>query len=174
MTVYECPCEQDVLDAVASRRWPARCDEELRRHVASCAACADLVEVAAALLEESHAECQAPALPPASLVWWRAQLRAREDAARAAARPLRLLPQVALVCAGAAIVVGLIAAAPLVWTWLLDASFRVPTIALPTVDPRAAREAALAALANRGVQLAAAAWLILGPVALYLALTDDR
>ncbi len=174
MSVHDCSWEQDVLDAVASRRWPARCDEALRRHVAACPVCADLVDVAGVLLEDSNAERDRLPLPPAGLVWWRAQLRAREDAARAAARPLSLAPQVALAFACAALVMGLMAVTPAVWAWVVGARSWVSAIALPAIDARAAGEAALAALANRGVQLAAAAWLVLAPVALYLALTDDR
>jgi hypothetical protein len=176
MTRYDCPYEQDVLDALTSRRWPARCDDGMRHHVASCTVCADLVEVACALLDESDGERTAPVVPHASMVWWRAQLRAREDAARAAARPLHAALQVAVACVAAAALFGLIASAPAIWSWVPDVRVWVPDVRswVPAVDAGAAGEAVLAALANRGVQLAAAAWLVLGPVAVYLAFTDDR
>ena len=52
MKIVDCCREQDVLDALTSGRWPDRADEELRAHVAACAICADVVDVAGALLED--------------------------------------------------------------------------------------------------------------------------
>jgi hypothetical protein len=124
--------------------------------------------VARALLEEPYEEATQASLPPASVVWWKAQLRAREDGARAAARPLRLALRVAIVCLCAVAVFATIRSAPALWA-LVPA---VPSWTF-TIDAAAAREATLAALANRTVLLAATAWLVLGPVALYFALTDD-
>lgn len=165
----ECVREQEVLDVLAARGWPSRCDDDLRQHVASCQACADLIEVARALLELSETDVAMPAaLPPASVVWWRAQLRAREDAARAAARPLRLTFRLAVACVAALAIVGIIAAAPY-WSSLLPD----PGAWLPVVDARATRDAALDAFAHRGVQLAAFAWIVLAPVALYFAFAKD-
>ena len=40
---------EDVLDALASSRWPHRVDAELSNHVASCAICRDVITVAAAM-----------------------------------------------------------------------------------------------------------------------------
>jgi hypothetical protein len=168
MSRHACPCEQDVLDALAARRWPHRCDGELRQHVAACGVCRDLVDVASALLEERDAAGPAPDLPPASLVWWRSQLRAREEAARAAARPLRFSVRVAAACAIALALLAAAAAAPALRSVLADV--RIWTLG---IDANAARDTAIAVLASRGVQLAVAAWLVLGPVAIYLALADD-
>ncbi len=91
----ECDREDDVLDALAAERWPERCDEDLRTHVNACAVCADLAEVAAALLDDREAAWREARVPPAGVVWWRAQLRAREEAARAAGRPLAFIQGVA-------------------------------------------------------------------------------
>ncbi len=184
MNRFECPREQDVLDAIAARRWPARCDGELRDHVASCALCADLVAVAGALLDADGDESTAGELPPASLVWWRAQLRAREEAARAALRPIRLAQRLALGCAVGLAVLALSGASPYVWTSIAGAVAHLPSIdagaardrvlaGVSTFDATAATRAALTALAGRGVQLAAAAWLVLAPVAIYLAFARD-
>ena len=168
MTAVECPREQDVLDALTSRRWPARCGDELRAHVGACPVCADLVEVAAALLEARDVADERPDVPPASLVWWRAQLRAREDAARLARRPLRLARVAAVACVSLLAIIALQAIVPVLWGWIPGAlSWR------PTIDPGAATTAIAAALANRGVQLAGVAWLVLGPVAVYLAFARD-
>ncbi|MGE5816048.1 MAG: hypothetical protein ACM36C_16280, partial [Acidobacteriota bacterium] len=109
MTRVECPREQDVLDALASRRWPHRAGDELRAHVATCGICADLVTVAGALLDDESVPHE---LPPASLVWWRAQLRARVEAARAALRPIRVAQLAAVICAAAVVIAAVAALVP--------------------------------------------------------------
>ncbi len=91
----ECDREQDVLDALSAGRWPARCDEDLRAHVSACGICHDLVDVATALADDRDATWRDARVPSAGVVWWRAQLRAREDAARAAGRPVAFIQGVA-------------------------------------------------------------------------------
>jgi hypothetical protein len=88
-----CPCERDVLDLVAIGQWPARADETLRAHVALCETCAEVASVAAVVRDWANqtdaTDAAHPAtMPDASVVWYRAQVRAREDAARRATRPL--------------------------------------------------------------------------------------
>lgn len=88
MTFAECLREQDVVNAIATGRWPDRCDEDLAAHVAACEGCRDLASTLG-VLSESWADARAGArLPAAGTVWWRAQVRARQEAARAATRPL--------------------------------------------------------------------------------------
>lgn len=173
MSRVECPREQDVLDALASRRWPSRGDPALAVHVAECGICADLVTVARAFLDgDALPEEPARDLPPPSLVWWRAQLRAREEAARAAARPLRAVQGAALVCGALLALVLLAGSGPYLSNWFGPIAARA-TARLPDVDAQALSQAAFAAFASPGVQLAAAAWLVLGPLAVYLAFARD-
>jgi non-ribosomal peptide synthetase component F len=82
-----CPHERDVLDLVAIGQWPQRADATLRTHVASCATCAEVASIAIAVREWSDADA-APRVPEASVVWHRAQVRARAAAERAASRPV--------------------------------------------------------------------------------------
>jgi hypothetical protein len=175
MICSECPREQDVLDAVQSRRWPNRASDELRAHVVNCDVCADLAVVAGALLDGDEAGTARHEVPPASLVWWRAQLRAREEAAQAALRPIRVAQLAAWICVAllllgtsAALASSVTIAIARIGTALAGAAS-----ALASIDTRSATDLALAALANRGVQLAAAVWLVLGPVAAYLAFSRD-
>lgn len=172
MTSIECPREQDVLDAVASRRWPRRCEEDLLAHVAACAVCADLVTVAVSLLDAEDTSEAARQVPPASLVWWRAQLRARQEASRAALRPIQAVQVVAFAVLSAVLIVGLSGILPAVVASLSGMPARAASI-LPQIDVRAATDVAIASLANRGVQLAAGAWIVLAPVAAYLAFSRD-
>lgn len=85
-----CPFERDVLDLVAIGQWPSRADEALRAHVAACETCAEVASIAAVVRDwASETEPAQPVkVPDASVVWYRAQARAREDAARRASRPL--------------------------------------------------------------------------------------
>ena len=68
-----------MLEAVAAGRWSERGDDELRAHVAACAACADLAAVATLLVHDRRAVASRAAVPGSGLVWWRIQMRARRD-----------------------------------------------------------------------------------------------
>ena len=91
----ECPREFEVVESVTSSRWPEACGSELRDHVSSCATCKDVVWVASALQQERQSELQRAPIPSAGLVWWRAELRARREAVRAAERPMTLVHSLA-------------------------------------------------------------------------------
>ena len=73
--VMECEREADVLEAVAFGRWPDHA-ADLVTHVAACAVCADLVDVARALHGDREAACREAPVPAAGMVWWRATIRA--------------------------------------------------------------------------------------------------
>lgn len=83
-----CAREGDVLDLVAIGQWPARADADLAAHVAACPSCSDLALVASAIVDVRDTGAAHKRLPDAGIVWLRAQMRAREDAARRAARPI--------------------------------------------------------------------------------------
>ena len=99
MSRVECPFEDDALAAVTSNRWPGRADAALREHVATCAICADIIAIAPLLGEDGDIARSQAALPDAGLVWWRAQMRARAEAARAAVRPITVAQAVGLAAA---------------------------------------------------------------------------
>jgi len=107
VTRLDCPHEGDVLMMVTTGQWPDRAPAELREHAATCALCADVALIAqvinedadlirgrsnkdADLIRGSNEDAAMPArqLPSAGTVWWRAQLRARQDAAKAVGRPI--------------------------------------------------------------------------------------
>jgi hypothetical protein len=162
MNAWECPREADVLDAVASGRWPDR-DAEIAAHVAACAVCADLAVVAAAVSED-HDAAWADAVPPASeLIWWRAQLRARTDAAQAAARPMAIvqgLSVIMAITALAAVVMGMGGALS-----SAASGFSAGVAALMARLPLGVESAAFVL---RGSLLAIGVWIALIPVAVYL------
>jgi hypothetical protein len=79
-------------------QWPARADAALRTHVEDCDVCGDLAAAAAAIVELRDAPDQPVSVPDASVVWYRAQIHARIDAATRAARPLRMAQAAGAVC----------------------------------------------------------------------------
>jgi len=169
--VTDCPFESDVLDAMASRRWPAKAGDELRAHVAACESCADLAGVAGALLSEEEIAYAEARVPSSAAVWHRAQLRAREEAARAATRPIGFVQGVAFACTIAAGIAVAIWGRPILGSMLPDlsglaASLRAPSVSLPDV--------ATALLSNTMLQIAAAVWVVLLPLALYFTLRESK
>lgn len=168
MTATECPREQDVLDAIDARRWPDRCDPDLRAHVAGCPVCAELGHVGHLLRGDHERWWDAAEVPPASLVWWRAQMRARAEAAQAVSRPL-LVAQVvfAVVLMGVAgwwLGRGLGPAAES-WSATLASGWRAMADTLATAPAVFGGVSAAPAL-----WLAAGAWLLIVPAAVYVAL----
>jgi hypothetical protein len=169
VTSEYCEREQDVLDAVTSGRWPARGDEELRAHVTACDVCSDLAEVAAAVIDDRDAAWTQARVPSAGMVWWRAQLRAREDAARAAGRPVAFIQGVAASVA-LWLIVSLVRALPAEYlsNWRTWVSSVVPSFAFTMAD--VARVTAAVPLV---VFILVAVWLVLAPVAIYFAAADE-
>ena len=165
----ECSREQDVLDALSARRWPDRCDADLRAHVASCDICADLVDVATALLDDHEVAWRDARVPPSGVVWWRAQLRAREEAARAAARPLAFIQGVAASVA-VWLVLALVRAVPpgYLSTWRGWVMGLVPEITVRMPDM-----ATVTGAVPLSILVLLAAWLLLAPVAIYFAVVDE-
>jgi hypothetical protein len=105
MSRVECIREQEVLDAITSGRWPDRLSEDLSSHVADCTICADLGLVAESLSADYQESLKNVRVPSAGLVWWRAELRARQDAVQTVNRPIRWAQYIAAACSLAAVVI---------------------------------------------------------------------
>jgi hypothetical protein len=111
MKVPQCEKEKAVTEWLQSGRWPEACDPVLRSHVEHCTVCSEVVLVAG-LMREEHASLLADMrLPDAGLVWWKAQLRARREAAELATRPIALAERFAVACSLAVLL------AFVVWKW---------------------------------------------------------
>jgi hypothetical protein len=149
----ECFREPDVVDAVRLGAWPLGCEPALRDHVRSCDVCSEVVAVALALQNDSEEAACGVQLPTAAHVWWRAGIRARQDAVETAARPLTIVEGFA-----AASGVGL-AAAAIATGWSVVTSGVHDLGALPTI-----------ALASGGI----ATLVVLVPVALYFVLSEPK
>ena len=148
-TLMTCPREGDVLDALASARWPERVDAELSQHVASCAVCRDVVAVAAAMRDDHDAAWQEANIPSSGQMWWRAEMRARQEAIRDASRPVTVAQGVAALLA----LVVVVAAGWFAWPTLQRLFATPPPFLLP-------------------LAIGLLALLVVTPVALYLVLSD--
>jgi hypothetical protein len=164
-----CERETDLLDAIGRGEWPAPAGDALRAHVESCASCRELSDLVILFREERDGERAAAVVPSAGQVWWRAELRARFEAAQRVQRPMTIVQAVA-----AAACVGVLLALagvlwPLVSTWAVDASLVSGPV---RVDISGA-----ASLLGRWSSLAVLAiglWLVAAPVAVYFVMRDDR
>ena len=177
MTAPDCPREQDVINAIVLGRWPHHCDQTLHAHVAECRACKEIVDVTSVFRlerEELHREVS---VPSAGQVWWRAAIRAKVEASEQAARPLSWLFGVSVAC-----VVGLsIAVVELLWSPIQRALSSgvgltwVPSFGLGELVRLLPGLTELAPLTSTGafVLLGATACLVLAPLALYFALSDE-
>jgi len=173
MRRVECPFEADVLTAVYTNRWPDRAAPDLQTHVTECAICADVVAVAAAFQVDYDAARVEAHVPESGIVWWRAQMRARAEAAREAVRPITVAQAVGLaVTVGVA---GAVFGATATWfqqalRWMGGALTSLAAVRLPEIPP-----AMIAAVTEHSFLLAgAAACFLLAPVAIYLAVKGQE
>jgi hypothetical protein len=170
MTDQSCAREYEVVAAVLSRRWDTA-HEDLKQHAADCEVCRDVVAVSSLLSAEHERARYEVRVPAAGQVWWRAAVRARLEAAHAAARPLTWLHGIAGACA-----IGLgVAVMGMAWPTVREIMSWLSSQTLGA-DSHVADVATLVTGAvQRSLPLAffVAACIVLAPVALYFALTDD-
>ena len=120
MRTIECSREQDVIDALSSGRWPERAPGGLPAHVASCQICSDTLAVASLVLADRDDPAVDPHIPSSAVMWWRAQMRARQEAAREAARPIAVAQIIGAICAVAVLLVVGLWFSPLARDWFTD------------------------------------------------------
>lgn len=97
MSLFFCPSEKELEATLRQGRWPHACDPDLRAHVDACRDCQELVLVTQTLRKaKSHGEQLAQLRSP-GLLWWRAQLRRRNEAIKSVTEPLALAQKVGLV-----------------------------------------------------------------------------
>lgn len=167
MTTVDCAHEQEVVRAVLTGRLEGR--EDLGLHLDACETCREVVAIASLFRDERDAALGDVHVPAAGQVWWRAAIRARLDAAHAAARPMTWAHGVAAASAAglAASVLGI--AWPTIsraLTWAGDQMAGVHPATFAVAD-------VAAAMMQRTLPFAlAAAFVVLAPVALFLALSD--
>ncbi len=171
MNATECTREQDAVDAVTAGRWPDRCDDELRAHVAGCSICADVVTVARALQQEHESAWRDARVPPSGRVWWRAEMRARQEAARRASQPITFVQGIAGACAAGIAVAAIGLVSPAVWESLGLMTFVKSLVGAGQIE-LTALSAAMPPQIVLSLAIALAAGLVLTPLALYFVFSD--
>jgi len=169
MTSATCPREAELLEQFAQGRAAEVWDSALQQHVAHCGLCREVTAVAAAMWADGRDPLAEHHLPTASQVWWRAQVRARFEAAQSAGRPITL----AQGAAGAAIVG--IAASVVGWRWIALPARAVRELAARATDADTTGLLSAVAPSPLGWAVigACACVLVLMPLAALLAFSDD-
>jgi hypothetical protein len=169
MNPVECEFESEVLAAALQSRWPDRVDAQLRAHVAECAICSDVIVISGAMDDAREDAYGHTVVPDSGRVWWRAQLRARREAAQTAGRPITAAQVIAFACA-----VGLLGACfGATSTWFQSALARISSAAIG-FETKSLLPSATALMAEHGaLVLATAAVLFVVPAAVYWALLRD-
>jgi hypothetical protein len=138
-----CPREDELLDALAR----GFVGPELESHIQGCAACTELDLVAGALLDERKTALGEAPVPSAATMWWRMQLRMRQEVQSVTRRSL-------LVGQAATIFIAVIIA-----TILIGADFTAGAIEVLT-----------ALRSSTPALVIVSAWMLLAPVAGWVAI----
>lgn len=160
----DCAREPEVIEAVTTGCWPE--DGALRSHVTACRTCSDVVTLLQRLASERDRLIEQAHLPAAGLVWWRAQIRARQEAARTVTQPIAFAQ-------GLAVAVGLgiafaVAGLASPWVreraeWVMDYVRAIETSAQVTGLTSVFQGSTMWIIA------AIAAWFIVAPLVIFLA-----
>jgi predicted anti-sigma-YlaC factor YlaD len=165
----DCEFEADALAAALQSRWPEQVDAELRAHIAHCPVCSDVV-ITASAVDDARIEMRGrTVVPDSGVVWWRAQLRARREAAEAAGHPIT-----AAQCLAFASAVGLLGACFGATSSWFQSAFRSIVSHLGGLGAKTFFGSAIMMLAQHGaLALGAAAMLFLVPTVVILTLRRD-
>lgn len=94
--MFFCTSEKELEATLRQGRWPHACDPDLRAHLDSCRDCQELVLVMQTLQKAKSNGEQLAQLRSPGLLWWRAQLRRRNEAIQSVTEPLALAEKVGL------------------------------------------------------------------------------
>jgi hypothetical protein len=171
MTLRTCPHEKDVTELLARGHYPQACPPELHAHLEGCRSCADLVLVTRAFQTARAQTAAAANLPAPGLLWWRAQLRRRNEAVERIGKPI-LGAQIFALAVSVLFAIAFLATQAthgLRWTaWFDGVSWpaQAPALHLDTMIPASLFSSSLGLLVAIPV---CATLLLLAGVAIYLA-----
>jgi hypothetical protein len=83
-----CTQEAEIKRLLVLGHWPQAAPAELQEHAQGCRVCADQILVSQAFRKARGASLAQAQLPPAGVIWWRAQLRKRNAAVERINRPI--------------------------------------------------------------------------------------
>ncbi len=96
MKLNSCPREHEIVAAVREGRWPHGCDAAILAHVATCRHCGEVLLMAESLQQMRSETVRRAELPPAGVLWWRAQVRRRNSAIERVSAPIAVVGKVGL------------------------------------------------------------------------------
>jgi hypothetical protein len=96
MSLFLCSSEKELEATLRQGRWPHACDPELRAHVDGCRDCQELVLVTQTFQKAKSNGEELARLRCPGLLWWRAQLRRRNEAIQTVTEPLARAERVGL------------------------------------------------------------------------------
>ena len=161
-----CTREDAVLAAALDgRRGPL--GDELAEHLAGCDSCRDLHTIASALQDDQADALAEARVPSAGQAWWRAEIRARQEAAMVAARPITIATGLAAAC-----LIGLLASLAGVLAWWLQNSVAAPAAHVLGSSLTVATWGAPTGM-RLLVWLVTGALLVATPLVLYVALREE-
>lgn len=167
----ECPHEEVVVQAVLSGGWPESASDELRAHAYNCSICCEVVNVAVMLRHEGDRARRDVQVPAAGQIWWRSAIRARLEQAQASTQPITWLHGITGACAVGVMLAVIGVAWPSImrgatWVWeQVLASARGGSIE---------GVVSLAVSQSLVIGVVTVACVVLAPVVLYFALSDDK
>lgn len=166
----ECIHEPEVVNAVLTGAWPHRCDDALVAHAVECETCREVAAISALLRDDAERARHEVHVPAAGQVWWRAAIRSRLESTQAATRPMTWMHGIT-----GAVALGLaLAVLTVAWPMVAPAAGRMWTLAaafFPNAESASAVAGSLRLSAMLG--LIAAAFLVIAPLVLYFALSDE-
>ncbi len=167
--ITECAREAEVVSAVLMGAWPDRCDDALVAHASHCEICGEVAAVAVVIREASEHDRREAPVPVAGQVWWRAAVRARLEASHAATQPMTWLHGIT----GALVIGVVLAVAGIALPSIASGVDTVKTVSATLLTSEAAAAMAGPLQTTLLIALAAGAILVIAPLAIYLALSDE-
>jgi hypothetical protein len=167
---HACLEEDAVLSALKSSRLTAECEPALVAHLEACGSCAQIVELARALLADHHALVTQAPVPSSAIVWWRAQTRSRREAAQVVTQPMTFVQGLILACAAGLTVAAVGFFVPTfrrAFEWTAGVSALVPTVSWSLAPDLLANPIVMAAVAALGLCA------IVLPLALYFTFQEE-
>ena len=102
-----CPHEAELKAILRRGHWPEACDPEFRKHVETCRTCSEQLLVLHAFHTSRARAIETARMDHPSLIWWRAQLRRRNEALERVNKPIATA-QIFALCVGVLAVAGLL------------------------------------------------------------------
>lgn len=88
MSPFACQREREVAELLRLGRWPHAVPSELRDHAAACRSCSELILVTLRFQQARAAAATKVPIQSAGALWWRAQLRRRNEAIERINKPI--------------------------------------------------------------------------------------